>query len=274
MLSCLGSYLDRKFSVASQGAADIDGFLHLLLLVVQSPSLVVSIPALVTWVRLLNNKLIGPHMANSHLIGPLLENCCSRLIRYENLPEDTREPTYLFLSEDTDTIPERHAFLGNYRRYSSQVIELVVQLKLSEAIYHVLGQAENMLQHLYDGQPPLDPATYNKDSMPVLRVDAHFTVIESALKGYMKWRISPQYERVEGLSSQSPTTQQKNALETNLETWCNKLLEMNFEVCLFLQVSSPESIRLSSLSGGSPREVEAGCDWNGQCDLVSDFVHV
>jgi len=24
--------------------------------------------------------------------------------------------------------------------------------------------------------------------MPVLRVDAHFTVVESALKGYMKWK--------------------------------------------------------------------------------------
>jgi exportin-5 len=24
--------------------------------------------------------------------------------------------------------------------------------------------------------------------MPVLRVDAHFTVVEAALKGYMKWR--------------------------------------------------------------------------------------
>jgi exportin-5 len=26
--------------------------------------------------------------------------------------------------------------------------------------------------------------------MPVLRVDAHFTVVEAALKGYMKWRLA------------------------------------------------------------------------------------
>lgn len=32
---------------------------------------------------------------------------------------------------------------------------------------------------------------YSKNSMPVLRVDAHFTVVESALKGYVKWRSSP-----------------------------------------------------------------------------------
>lgn len=30
--------------------------------------------------------------------------------------------------------------------------------------------------------------TYQKHSMPVLRVDAHFTVIESTIKGYLKWR--------------------------------------------------------------------------------------
>jgi hypothetical protein len=26
--------------------------------------------------------------------------------------------------------------------------------------------------------------------MPVLRVDAHFTVLEAALKGYVKWRAT------------------------------------------------------------------------------------
>lgn len=31
-------------------------------------------------------------------------------------------------------------------------------------------------------------ANYSKTSMPVLRVDAHFTVVESALKGYVKWK--------------------------------------------------------------------------------------
>ncbi|KAK1658876.1 hypothetical protein BDP55DRAFT_374013 [Colletotrichum godetiae] len=69
----------------------------------------------------------------------------------------------------------------------------------------------------------MDVATYFKHSMPVLRVDAQFTVIEAALKGYMKWRASstqqslPDYE------------QQRAALERDLESWCTKLLEMKFE---------------------------------------------
>ena len=188
MLSCLGNYLDREFDTLTQNGADVEGFLNLLLSVVQSPSLVVSIPVLVTWVRVLNNKKLGPLAANSHLVGPLLELCCARLIRFESLPEDTQEQTFLFLVEDTDTIPERHAFLGNYRRYSCQILEAMVQLKPSDVLYHILGQAETMLQPLFDGQSPVDVANYNKDSMPILRIDAQFTAIESALKGYVKWK--------------------------------------------------------------------------------------
>lgn len=155
MLSLLGNYLDRRFS-AIPTTSDVDGFLNLLLLTVQSPSLIIAIPVLATWTRLLNNRLIGQSPANTHLVGPLLEVCGSRLIRFENLPEDTQDPTFLFLMEDTDTVPERHAFLGNYRRFSTQVIETIVQLKLSDAVYHILGQAEQVLQHLYDGHPPMD----------------------------------------------------------------------------------------------------------------------
>lgn len=155
MLSLLGNYLDRKFSAIPTNS-DISGFLKLLLLTVQNQSLIIAIPVLATWARLLNNRLVGQSPSNAHLIGPLLEVCGARLIRYENLPDDTQDPTYLFLMEDTDTVPERHAFLGNYRRFSTQVIETIVQLKLSDAVYHILGQAEHVLQHLYDGHAPMD----------------------------------------------------------------------------------------------------------------------
>lgn len=155
MISCLGNYLDRKYPVLPEGF-NPQSFLELLLMIVRSQSLVVSIPVLVTWTRLLHQYSMGPMVANTHLIGPLLEVCSSRLLRYESLPEDTEDPTFVLLLEDTDTIPERHAFLGNYRRYSSQVIESIVQLKLADAFYHILSQAENVLQTLYDGQPPLD----------------------------------------------------------------------------------------------------------------------
>lgn len=164
MLSSLGDYFDRKYSRLPHDAAK-DDFLKLLIQVVQSQSLMISIPVLVTWTRLLSNRLIGPSDLVSPMIGPLLEVCSSRLVRYENLPEDTQDPTFLFLLEDTDTIPERHAFLGNYRRYSSQIIEAIVQLKLVDAVSHILGRTEDVLQHLYDGQPPLNSMEFSNTQL-------------------------------------------------------------------------------------------------------------
>ncbi|KAI1371018.1 ARM repeat-containing protein [Hypoxylon crocopeplum] len=223
VISFLGTYMDRRFNVLPNDSERIDfrGFLQLLLLITQSQSLVVSIPVLVTWTRLLNNRALGPNIAGiPAFVGPLLECCSSRLVRYESLPEDTQDPTFLFLLEDTDTIPERHAFLGNYRRYSSQVIESIVQLKITDAMQHILGQTENTLQHLYDNVPAFDIATYSKTSQPILRVDAQATVIEAALKGFGKWRRS----------RNDPSHEQEIAtLEDSLESWCNRLLTMKFE---------------------------------------------
>ncbi|KAI1082629.1 ARM repeat-containing protein [Whalleya microplaca] len=223
MISFFGNYMDRRFAVLPNDPERVDfqGFLQLLLLVTQSQSLVVSIPVLVTWTRLLMNRSLGPSISNiPTFVGPLLELCSSRLIRYESLPEDTQDPTYLFLLEDTDTIPERHAFLGNYRRYSSQVIENIVVLKTSGAMGHILSQTEDILQHLYDNAPGFDMANYSKTSQAVLRVDAQATVIEAALKGFGKWRAN----------NNGPDHNREIALmEDSIESWSNRLLGMTFE---------------------------------------------
>ncbi|KAK6592537.1 hypothetical protein H4I96_11768 [Botrytis cinerea] len=120
------------------------------------------------------------------------------------MPDDCEDPEFLFLQEDIDTQPERHAFLGNYRRYCSQIIELVVRQKQSEAIYHILME------------------NYSKTSIAVLRVDKNFTVVEAALKGYMKWRAGHG-------SDPQRDEQERTSIEDNLETWCQRLLELKFE---------------------------------------------
>ncbi|KAI3339352.1 armadillo-type protein [Ustulina deusta] len=224
-ISYLGNYLERRFSALPTDPSQVDfmGFLQLLLLITRNQSLVVSIPVLVTWCRLLNHHGMGPNIAaTAAVIGPLLEVCSTRLIRYESLPEDSEDPTIRLLFEDTDTFPERHLFLGNYRRYASQVIETIVHLKVSDAMQHILGQTENVLAHLYDDSPALDMANYSKVSQPVLRVDARATVIEAALKGYSKWRT--------GLGRDGKQdVQELSSLESSLEAWCNRLFEMKFE---------------------------------------------
>ncbi|KAI0409384.1 ARM repeat-containing protein [Xylaria palmicola] len=223
LISYLANYLERRFPnlPTDPSRVDLMGFLQLLLLITQSQSLVVSIPVLVTWHRLLVHERLGPNIvATPVVIGPLLEVCSARLIRYENFPEDSENPTIRLLFEDTDTFPERHMFLGNYRRYASQVIESIVYLKVSDAMQHILGQTENVLAHLYDDCPPLDMANYSKVSQPVLRVDAQATVIEAALKGLSQWRV---VLKVDGKQNEL------NSIESSLEAWCNRLLEMKFE---------------------------------------------
>ena len=155
MLCSLGNYLDRKFGAIPPGT-NIQGFLQLMMLVAQSQSLVVSIPILLSWSRLLSHRALGPAAAEMPFIVDLLELCCSRLVRYESFPEDVADPVYILLLEDTDTVPERHAFLGNYRRYCCSIIESIVHLKMSDTFSHILGRAERGLNTLYDGHPPLN----------------------------------------------------------------------------------------------------------------------
>jgi exportin-5 len=76
--------------------------------------------------------------------------------------------------------------------------------------------------------------------MPILRVEAQFTVVEAALKSYMKWRLSPREwtsEEVRLLEtvlswrgSDVPQDQELKTLETNFEVWCDRLVETSFEV--------------------------------------------
>lgn len=155
MLSSIGDYLVRKYQDVPSDTA-VDAFLHLMVRVVQHQSLMVSIPAVVTWGKLLNKTEHQHSDRFSPMIGPLLETAISRLVRYEYLPEDSNDPSLLFLFEDTDTMPERHAFLGNYRRYSCQVIEAIVQLKLFDAVSHILSTTDHVLQSLYQGEQPFD----------------------------------------------------------------------------------------------------------------------
>ncbi|KAI9820881.1 MAG: hypothetical protein M1832_003514 [Thelocarpon impressellum] len=221
MVSNLGNFVEER-PLLIPDATDLPGFLNLLLEIMGSQSLTISIPILNTWVKLLASDVIGGSDAISPLIGPLLEICSQRLIRYESLPEDSDDPSFLYLGEDIDTMPERHAFLGNYRRYCVQVVEIIVRRKPFEAMYHILGQVDQSLQTLYNNQPPFRVETYSKSSVPLLRVDAHFSVVESALKGYMKWRMahgtSPQRDELERIT-----------MEANLESWCERLLDMAFE---------------------------------------------
>ena len=153
MVFNIGKLLEERPSFVPEGS-NLGGFFELLLNVMRDKSLHVSIPALHLWVRLLSSDKIGSSPAIMALISDLLETCSHRLLRFESLPVDSSDPSIIFLNEDVDTMPERHAFLGNYARFCNQIVELVVQKKPIDALYHILGQADQILNHVYDGEPP------------------------------------------------------------------------------------------------------------------------
>ena len=133
--------------------SNVPGFLALLLNILRSQSLHTSIPVLHVWSKLLASERIATSSPVIALVGALLEACGQRLMRFESLPESSSNPSIIFLNEDVDTMPERHAFLGNYKRFCIQVIELIVQRQPIEALHHIISQADQVLNHLYDGEP-------------------------------------------------------------------------------------------------------------------------
>ena len=155
MIHNVGKFLQERAEIFPENV-DIPCFLDLLLAIMQNDSLHVSIPVLHLWVQLLQSQDVGDSQPVLDRIGPLLETSSQRLIRYELLPDNSNLPAILFLSEDLDTMPERHAFLGNYARFCRDVIDCIVQKRPYEALNHVLGQADSVIQHMHDGESSFD----------------------------------------------------------------------------------------------------------------------
>ncbi|KAF9731708.1 hypothetical protein PMIN03_010847 [Paraphaeosphaeria minitans] len=221
LANSLGLFIEQKPQQVPEGS-DLPGIFQFLYDVARNPSLVVSIPVLHCWTKLLRSKIVRESPVVTNMLGGLLEICCARLIRYEVFPEDSEEVTILFLNEDIDTVPERHAFLGNYRRFCADVIDVLVRRTPVEAMEHILGQATNTFQSLYNDTPPFQPQTFTKHSAPVLKVDAQVTIIDAALKGYLKWLATHGNEPQED-------ERKRNAMEDSFEQWGRQVLQARFD---------------------------------------------
>ncbi len=151
MLAALTTVVEQQAPPQPQ-RPDMSELLQFLFEVLQHPSLVVSIPVLHAWTRLLRVQSILDTPPTTQLVPGLLETCSRRLIRYEHLPDDADEPALAFLLEDLDTLPERHAFLGNYRRYCTEVVQTIVRMMPRQALTHILTQASTLFDAIAAGQ--------------------------------------------------------------------------------------------------------------------------
>lgn len=174
--------------LAGEDKLDVLAFFDLLRYVLQSKSLVVSIPVLHSWSKMMDvqeNTVIDMVL---QALGTLVQTCSERLLRYENIPSDADNEMVQFLEEDFDTTPERHAFLGNYRRYCTSIIQAISRSRPIEALQYVLEQMQTMLQTgPYTGGRGFNPDGWSKNTHSVLQFDAQFNVVTSALKGFSLW---------------------------------------------------------------------------------------
>ncbi|OJJ48636.1 hypothetical protein ASPZODRAFT_150826 [Penicilliopsis zonata CBS 506.65] len=223
VMSYIAGFLEEKgFALQSAHGMNLASFFHLMLNIIQHQSLSVAIPVLHVWSKLLTSEKIGNTELVTSLVPSLLGVCSRRLVRWESLPEGSDDPTVLFLDEDIDTIPERHAFVGNFRRYCSSIIETIVQKRPHEAIPHILSEVDGNLDNLYNGAEPFCLEKFSKTSVPLMRADSQFTVVDAVLKGYGRWVAS------HGKTPQQDE-QQRGELEQVLETWAYRLMSRNFE---------------------------------------------
>ncbi|KAI5806365.1 armadillo-type protein [Geopyxis carbonaria] len=219
MIANLGSFVEEKArSLPSE--IDLPGFLNLTFLISRHNSMAISIPALNLWTKLLRSDELSQSEAAQPFTAQLLELATARLIRFEAMEDENSNECVVFLNEDLDTIPERHAFLGNYRRFCSNIVECITRRRPFEAFTFIMSNVDSTLSGLYTTEPQFSFEHYKKNSKSYLNVDAQFSVVEAALKGYTKWVEAQSSEHVQST---------REELERNLESWCEQILNKTFD---------------------------------------------
>lgn len=232
LLSVLADAVAAHPELYNEGQVDVATLFDLLLYVLQSKSLVVSIPVLHSWSKMMavqDTTIIDMVL---RALGTLVQTCSERLLRYESLPSDSEDEIAQYLDEDFDTVPERHAFLGNYRRYCTGIVQAVARSRPIEALQYVLEQMRNSLETgPYTSGRGFKTEDYSRNRLPVLRFDAQFTVVSSAIRGFSFWcqdvavlaHDDPLHEKAE---------QDRATAEQTLRDWSHAVIS--------IQVDDPE----------------------------------
>jgi exportin-5 len=191
-------------------------FFNLFLEVTKHSSLSVSSPLLQVWLRILRPRDSDFSDVIQSFMGPLLELCSQRSIRYDSLPADSRDPAVLFLTEDCDTLPLRDMLLTQHRQACVGIVELIVRRVPTEAIQHIFGEAATFFRGLQN--QPFSPREYIKLSPLSLQADSHFTVMEAGTRGCLKW-----------IHTKNEDTRQEEELREVFAQWCQTALSIPIE---------------------------------------------
>lgn len=220
LLTCFGSWVEGNPAIL-QSSGNVVPFFQLFLDVSKHPSLLVSLPLLQIWLRLLRNRTPEFSELVEVFIGSLLELCSQRSIRYDILPEDSGDISLMFLAADCDNATQRDMILQQYRQACVGVIEQIVRKVPIEAIKHILSEAANFFQGAKD--VTIDPNTYDRSSQLSLQGDAYFTTVEAGTRGCLKWLAV----HIDSNPDVNKATEQKaEEIRSLLSEWCQTSLEI------------------------------------------------
>lgn len=187
LMSLLSDHICH-YTAPDPNSLDLTPFLHFLTYMAEHESLIVSIPMIHSWVKLLEVPSWRKTPAVSSCIGPILQVASERLMQYDQLPEDTQNPVVLFVNEEIELFPERQGFYLNYRRLCSGVIEWICYAQLEDAMQAVMKRVDDLLDEIQAIEQQLELSRYERYSMTFLKADADFAIIDAAFKGFDRWQ--------------------------------------------------------------------------------------
>jgi exportin-5 len=187
LLSLFGDHISDHAALATS-SCDVGPFLQLLTTVAEHESLIVSIPVIHAWVKLLETPSWREKTLLWECIGQLVPVVSERLIQYDQFPDTVRNPIVLFMNEEIELFPERQGFYQNYRRLCAAVIEYICLAIPEKAMVSILGRIDAHMDEIESAELQFGTAKYERLSMQALAADAVFSLVDAAYKGFDRFR--------------------------------------------------------------------------------------
>ncbi|KAK9241260.1 armadillo-type protein [Lipomyces kononenkoae] len=195
--------------------ADLKGYLELVLATTQHESLIISGLSLQFWCSILRVEELASRQEVADLLPRLLELTAHRSIRYERV--ETHTVTKKFLDIDFDSMPEVHAFLGNYRRFIDDIARLVVCRMPVDSMLWLDMRLDKFFSSWHGWHSNGSPVALQKDPL-FLVAYAQFSMVDAALRGISRWK---------GWYQEPDKNIILLSLNPIIERFCDRMLSMN-----------------------------------------------
>ncbi|KAK9450008.1 armadillo-type protein [Limtongia smithiae] len=246
MIVGLGDYLlATKKNNQLPTETDFNGYLELVLLTTRHESLIISGLSLQFWSSILRLENLAQRPAVTELLPRLLELSADRIIKYEGVEE--RTVTKQFLEMDFESVPEMHAFLGNYKRYIEDIARLVVCRMPIDSMLWLDVRLDKFFSswHGWHNQEWTTPAALRKDPLYIVAY-GQFAIVDAALRGISRWRVW--YKEAD----KEDATLKMNPI---IERFCERMLSMEITDPVLLRKQIQTLVQFAPLMKHVPQSI-------------------